>query len=139
MRGIITDHAILRYLERVERADLYALWREASADGYPASIPGLLSWMRLSGHFDIEGLRQTLLCRIKTALKFGATSVRLDGVTYVLAGATLVTVLSDGMRPFGLSRIHRIAALRRRRAHDQKRQANLLRQSIAAGLAESSI
>jgi hypothetical protein len=65
----VSDHAVLRYMERVHG-------------------------------IDVEQLRGLILTEtVEKAIRAGASAVRVDGMTYVIKGATIVTVLGSEQRP----------------------------------------
>jgi hypothetical protein len=67
----VTDHALLRYLERVRGLDVEALKEEILTPG------------------------------IVAAVKAGATAVKLNGITLVVANGRIVTVLPGTHRSKG--------------------------------------
>lgn len=65
----VTDHALLRYIERVMEVDVEQLRENILTDN------------------------------IKNALKAGATGVKVDGICFIAKEGVLVTVLDKTMRP----------------------------------------
>lgn len=70
-RAVVTDHAVLRYLERVH---------------------GL----------DVDFFRGVIAAQVAEGVRYGATAVHVDGVKFVLVGASVVTVIegSGFVNPF---------------------------------------
>lgn len=84
----VTDHAVVRYFERVHSIDFAAVFPDATHDGERVA--------QLSSYLDIpvSDLRD-LVCppRIQAGLLLGATLVRSDRYRMVCAGGRVVTVL----------------------------------------------
>lgn len=64
----VTDHAVLRHLERVQGV-------------------------------DVEAVRAEISRRTERGVRFGASSVLVDGFRYVLRGGNVVTVLHRSRAP----------------------------------------
>ena len=58
----VTDHALIRYLERV-------------------------------AEFDLDAVRSLIAQRVKPAIAAGASGITIDGATYVLDGAIVVSIV----------------------------------------------
>lgn len=93
----VTAHAILRWLERVERIDLQGLRDECVAGVSDANLVALL---RLRG-FDIEQTIDTILSpATRTAIRLGAIAVRRSGFEVMIKDGVVVTILRDKRRRF---------------------------------------
>lgn len=70
MKPVVSEHALLRFLERTGRIDVAAIKREMLTE------------------------------KVVSALKVGATAVKIDGLTFVFDAGKIVTVYS-GTRSHG--------------------------------------
>jgi hypothetical protein len=80
-KSMVTDHAVLRYLERVKGFDIAAVRREMLTPGVVA------------------------------ALKAKATAVIIDGVRFQVTDGTIITVFPDDPRKLNKYRHHRKEAM----------------------------
>jgi hypothetical protein len=113
---IVTAHAALRYLERVERIDVESQ-RHSFHMKHPdlayVSDQTLLDWIERDAPLRVAA---RLLDLCQHAVDVGAWSMARDGVTYVFRNQTLVTVLRSGMRPWRKMNRTRRTPRRRRQA-----------------------
>lgn len=90
--SVITDHAALRYLERVLKVDVEArrfIVRQHGGDGSDGEV---LSLLERHGEVRVAALKRRMLSpAVRFGLMRGATGATVDGVIYVLHGGCVVT------------------------------------------------
>lgn len=74
MKPVVTEHALLRFLERTGRINIAAVTREMLTE------------------------------KVVTALKVGATAVKINGLTFVLGSGKILTVFNGTRRHTGSGR-----------------------------------
>lgn len=121
---LVTVHAILRWLERVDGYDMPALRQAARRDGLadPANEGHLVVWLRHRSSIDIDGVVAKLTpAKVREALAVRATSVRMGAFVFVLGNGRVVTVkpaTQRRMRPLQHGARRRAPSRRDRRVLD---------------------
>ena len=86
--GPITNHAVVRFLERHDGFDLAGL-REAFGD----NDGGILDWLERNENISAAGVRDRMMTdAVATALATGAAAVRIGAVKLVIVKGRVVTV-----------------------------------------------
>lgn len=106
MTAWITDHALLRYLERVEGLDVRGARAQAARErGVPdATDTQVLGRLVLDG-VDIEAYRRSLLTpKVRAAISVGAKSVVCGDHRFIIRDRSVVTTApfrapKHGLRP----------------------------------------
>lgn len=120
----ISDHAVLRYLERVRGLDVDELWRVCG--GNPKHMPNdheVVCWLDRHGH-NVEFVRASMLTgQVKAAIACGAKSVVIGDHRFIIRNSVVVTVapLTDfrAMRPC----LRKGAARAKRDRHEGRRMS----------------
>lgn len=96
---IITDHALLRYLERVEGIDVEQARRQASSPKRPANDHEVIAWLSTYGQHDLQAMRDSLVTpQLKMAIQAGARVVNRGDYRYVIRSSVVVTIKTGDWR-----------------------------------------
>lgn len=95
---VVSDHAIVRWLERVDGMDMMKVREEAKivAGYYPETDAALLSYMRRHHRLDIRGLRRKIATReTLQMIEAGVHHVAVENRRFrlVVLNGTITTVL----------------------------------------------
>ncbi len=93
-RSIITNHFMVRWLERAEGFDMAMIRAAMERDGLDARNDGEILWF-VNAHlgFDLEGLRHELTELVAPALRLRARCVKHKGFEIRLGDGAAVTVM----------------------------------------------
>lgn len=94
--SIISNHALLRYLERVSRLDMKTIKKRAAKMGYVVDRDVyMLAFMRDHMGIDVDGVRNRLSNskEIQRALSMKAQAVRWNGIVFRLRDGIVVTTI----------------------------------------------
>jgi hypothetical protein len=99
--SIISDHALLRYLERACKINMNTIRMRAVRMGcYADSDSFLLAFLKSQMGIDVDGVRRRLAAspEIQKAIASGASAVRLKGITFRIRNGTVVTTIGRDER-----------------------------------------
>lgn len=102
-RFYITDHALLRYVERIMGVDVgaarEAMGRQLLPETCDADVLGFLAdYMGI----DVETVRDRMVTDgVRMACGCGAGGIRVSGVRYAIADGRVVTVYADHLKGRG--------------------------------------
>lgn len=100
---IITDHALLRYLERVEGYDVHNARRSVERTEPRHRDFHVLEWLSVYAGVNTEAKRQALITpKLLAAIAAGAKAVFIGPVNFIIKGGSVVTVKTvewRAMRP----------------------------------------
>lgn len=94
-KRIITMHALLRYLERVEKRDV-AAWREGvrRMGGNPQADGEVLDFAAAYAGVDLDAARRRMMTpKVRQALACGAQGIIVGAFRYVFANGSIVSVI----------------------------------------------
>jgi hypothetical protein len=86
----VTDHALLRYLERLCGVDVQPVRRRLRCSGFAASDREVL--IALAMDYDLRPARRALEEIVARAARLGASAICHEGHRFVVANGALVTV-----------------------------------------------
>jgi len=121
-KSIITAHAVIRWLERVETVDTQALRLAAKRAGIRVDHDGqLLAYIEDNTNIDVARVKAALADpRVLAALAMGAKSVRIGTMVAILRGGCVASVVpaakSRGALRYGSDVCRREASRRDRRS-----------------------
>jgi hypothetical protein len=94
MPHVITDHAMLRYLERVCGMSIRDIKRKAVNMGYVITSDGhLLAFIRKNENVNVEALRNSIVTpELQAALAVGAKTIKIDGTMFILHDGHVITL-----------------------------------------------
>lgn len=108
-RKIITDHCLLRWLERVEGHDIPTYRRAADRSGYNGESDGdVVDFLQHYTDVPVSAIRRELMDVVSPALLMRATTLKYKGVTIKLRSGGAITCYPrrarrsrsyDGRRP----------------------------------------
>ena len=98
MLSPITDHAMLRYLERICGLNIRDIKQKAKKLKYAlTSDSHVLAFIKKQENIDVDAMRERLLTpQLKTALAMDAKSIKIDGMIMVLHGGRVMTLYRHG-------------------------------------------
>lgn len=90
---MVSDHAVVRWLERVEKVDIDSIRRELSSNGEEPSDPAILGYLWkhrniTKGYIIWKLLRDNII----RAIKLGATRINSGEWSYIIRNGTVITV-----------------------------------------------
>lgn len=102
-RRILTDHCILRWIERVEGIDLAPIRAAMDRMGIEARYDGeILEFIRGHIGFDIDAIRTELIRLCYPAIRMKANGVKYRGFFIKLHDGVAITVVKSGKRSAGM-------------------------------------
>jgi hypothetical protein len=92
-RAYITDHAVVRWLERHDGIDLAGIRAALRAEGQFASDGAVLARLKRDRGISADSVRSRMATpTLDIAVRSGASGVRTQGVRMVIVGGHVVTV-----------------------------------------------
>lgn len=112
-RQLVSDHAVVRFLERHDGLDLSQA--RAACGGPTAHDIAILDHLAVHEGLDIASVRRRILTPVvRTALSMGAAGVRMGRIRLVIISGTVVTVrltawdrMEPRDKPWGRPRLRR--------------------------------
>lgn len=89
----ISDHAVVRWLERHDGLDLAPIRARLRANGQHPTDAAVLVMLKHARQIDADRVRRRMATpALEVAVRCGATAVRVDGVRVVIVDGRVVTV-----------------------------------------------
>lgn len=90
----ITDHAMMRYLERICGLNIRDLKMKAKKLGYAITTDAhFLAFVQKEEKIDVNRMRENLVTpELKAALAMDARTIRLDGIVMILRAGRVMTL-----------------------------------------------
>lgn len=96
---VVTAHAILRWLERVEKFDLHPVKVEMRQEGLDVNAPGeVLKHLWRTREINVSDIANDMVSpTVLQAIKIQARSIRHKGAILILSGGRIATVITEEM------------------------------------------
>lgn len=98
----VTDYAMLRYFERVDRVDIAQVRARMVAAGVPPTLANrdsaVVKWMAANG-YAVDAIKLSFeIPQLANAIRCGAKNLRHpDGYWFVIKGPSVVSIILDDM------------------------------------------